>query len=161
MRGWIARMHFKRQTMALVHLIFVTYGSKITGNYLDQTWGHNLGRMLREWSASEMKPEEAACVVAMKTIGHVLRHLSEDRKELVFLALRQGDDPGDATVRNIAGHLTHVIAAIHEIAPNETYGDAMIYRILGTLQGRSGEALDDFMGEQLVNKVIRSITDGR
>jgi hypothetical protein len=64
MRGWIARMHFKRQTMALVHRIFVTYGSKITGNYLD-------------------------------------------------------------------------------------------------LQGRSGEALDDFMGEQLVNKVIRSITDGR
>ena len=100
-------------------------------------------------------------MVAMKTIGHVLRHLSEDRKELVFLALRQGDDPGDATVRNIAGHLTHVIAAIHEIAPNETYGDAMIYRIFGALRGRSGEALDDFMGEQLVNKVIRSITDGR
>jgi hypothetical protein len=37
----------------------------------------------------------------------------------------------------------------------------MIYQIFGALQGRSGEALDDFMGEQLVNKVIRSITDGR
>jgi hypothetical protein len=159
MRGWIARRRFERQTIALVDRIFATYGSAVTDKLLVQTWGGNLGRLLRAWSVSEMKPIEAACVIATKTMGSVLTHLSEDHKDLVYRALRQGDDPGDATVRNIASHLTDVIAVIGEIAPNEAYEDAVIDRIFGTLQGHPAEDLDDFTGKELLNKVITDITD--
>jgi hypothetical protein len=162
LRGWIAQIRFKRQTKALVRRIFISYGAKITNGFLDQTWGRDFGPMLQRQATSEIEPEEAACIIYMKTLGVVLQHLSEEDKEQVFFALRNNDYATDASrVSNIANHLRHVVAAVQEIAPNETCRDGVIYLIFGALEGYTGEALEDYMGEQLVNKVRMNIADGR
>lgn len=145
MRGWIARMRFKRQTMTLVRRIFATYGSKATDDFLQTTFGHKLGRTLSDQAASELEPEQAACIIAIKTLGTVLQSLTEDQKRLALLALQNHN-----RYENIANHLRAVRSAVYDITSNEAYRAGVIYQILGALQGLSGEALENYRGEQQV-----------
>jgi hypothetical protein len=155
MRGWTARMRFKRQTMALVRRIFSTYGSDATGRFLEMTFGHKFGRMLSRQAASQMEPEEAACVIAIMTIGTALQDLTDDHKQLALFAL-QNDNRGE----NISNHLRIVISAVHEITSSQAYRDGVLYQILGALQGLSGEDLENYRGEHQVANVVRSIAEG-
>jgi hypothetical protein len=153
-RGWIARMRFKRQTMVLVRHIFATYGSVPTARFLQTTFGHNLGRMLSNWAASDLKPEEAASIIAIKTLGVVLRTLSEDSKQLALFALRN-DNRGE----HVWNHLRAVISTVYDITSNENFRDAAIYQIMGALQGLSGEDLENYRGERQVADVIKRMAE--
>jgi hypothetical protein len=60
MLGCIARMRFKRETMAFVRQIFATYGDSATANFLHLAFRGKLRRFLADEARSEMEPEEAA-----------------------------------------------------------------------------------------------------
>ncbi len=148
-------MRFKRQTMALVRRIFSTYGSAATGRFLQMTFGHKLGRMLSDQAASNMEPEEAACIIAIMTVGTVLQDLTQDHKQLALYAL-QNDNRGE----NISNHLRFVISTVYDITSSQSYRDGVIYQILGALQGLSGEDLENYRGEQQVANVLGRIAQG-
>jgi hypothetical protein len=149
-RGWIPRMRFKRETMALVRRIFATYGSVATGGFLQTTFGHKLGRLLSDQAASELEPEQAACIIATMTLGTVLQALTEDHKRVALLAL-QNDNRGE----NISNHLRAVISTVYDITSNEVHREGVIHQILGALQGLNGEDLENYCGEQQVASVLK------
>jgi hypothetical protein len=150
MRSWIARLRFKRQTMVLVRRIFATYGSGATAGFLQTTFGHKLGRLLSDQAASELEPEQAACIIAIMTLGTVLQSLAEDHKRLALFAL-QNDNRGET----ISNHLRAVISAVYDITSSEAYRDGVIHQILGALQGLSGEELENYRGEQQLANVLK------
>jgi hypothetical protein len=143
-------MRFKRQTMVLVRRIFATYGSVATAGFLQTTFGHKLGRMISDHAASELEPEQSACIIAMIALGTVLQSLTEDQKRLALWAL-QNDDRGE----NISNNLRAVISVVYNVTSSEAYREGVIHQILGALQGLSGEDLENYRGEQQVAGVLR------
>jgi hypothetical protein len=81
----------------LCTIFLATYGPELTARLVQETFAHNIGRLLSDHAASDMEPEESACIIAMRTIGAALQTLTQDKRDLVLFALQTGNQSENIT----------------------------------------------------------------
>ena len=89
-------------------------------------------------------------------IEAIIANIPREDREAALIALRRDDETNDA----LAWRLCAIVERFRNVCPNEGMVAMVTYTILGALQGRRGEDLHNFAGEQSVKKIGDELRDG-
>jgi hypothetical protein len=146
---------YRNKVLHRMDFIFSSLGASMSKKVLKANFGRKWKSFIRSYYDQGIKVDEAAALSSLMCVRGVLKRVSQDEKSLALHAIRT-----DNRANMTANRLRSVHAGI-SLYGTDTIAKAAIYEIIGTLEGRNDEELDDYRTRHLLADALDMISPGQ
>lgn len=149
--GLIGSWRYKNKVLHITDAVFSPLGPNRSKMVLRVGfWGTGWKKFVRnQYEKGEMPNETAASLVMMCMRNLVGKSLTPDQKAITLHAIKTGNNSDYS-----ANHFIAILDGLRTIANDVTYKAAM-YEVIGALEGRDGEELDNYRDGRLLDDILR------
>jgi hypothetical protein len=143
---------YRNKVLHRMDFIFSSLGTSMSKKLLRANFGRNWKPFIRSYCDQGIKVDEAAALSSLMCVRGLLKKVSQDEKNLALHAIRT-----DNRANMTANRLRSVHAGI-SLYGTDAVAKAALYEIIGCLEGRSDEDLDEYRTRHLLADALDMIS---
>lgn len=146
------RYRFRNRVLSILEFIFRDLGPRNASKVFKlafPTWKTLIGSYYEEYHD---KPAEAAAMLALMSLRHLVWAISDDHRSLALYAMKTNNSENVT-----ANNLRNIIGMIRIVGKNEVIYKSAMFEVAGALQGMSAEELDAYRTRGLLNEAMSGL----
>lgn len=145
------RYRYRNKVRLQIELILQRLNYITSRMILHAAFGYRWRRALNALAEADTDPPAAAATATIFAIEKIIREMSPDRREITLFAIKAGNSSN-----NEANNFIAMIDGIWAVHPNEVMRKHAIYTVIGALEGRFGDDLQNYRIDRLVYDATQS-----